>query len=170
VTVSFDPREKPELALQKKQAYVHRYGRAGAEQGWHFLTGQPASIEALTKAVGYRYKWDDLTQQYAHATGLILLTPQGRIAQYYYGVEFSPRDLRLGLVEASNNRIGTAADQVLLFCFHYDPLTGKYGPAVMRLVRLVGVLTILGVALFFLRQWRRARRGERLPAAAGGVS
>ncbi len=143
VTVSFDPRERPALAQAKKAVYVRRYGRAGAEQGWHFLTGDPASINALTKAVGFHYQWDPQTEQYAHATAIMVLTPQGKLAQYYYGVEYSPKDLRLGLVEASQGRIGTVVDQILLYCYHYDPRTGKYGAVITRTLQVAGVLTIL---------------------------
>jgi protein SCO1/2 len=162
VTVSFDPKEKPELALKKKEAYVHRYGRAGAEQGWHFLTGEPASIAALTKAVGFRYQWDDQTQQYAHATGLILLTPQGRIAQYYYGVEFSPRDLRLGMVEASQGHIGTLVDQVLLYCYHYDPRTGKYGAVITRVLQIAGLITVAVLGGFLILMFKLEPKRRRL--------
>ncbi len=143
VTVSFDPREKPALAQAKKAVYVRRYGRAGAEQGWHFLTGDPASINALTKAAGFHYQWDPQTEQYAHATAIMVVTPQGKLAQYYYGVEYSPKDLRLGLVEASQGRIGTVVDQILLYCYHYDPRTGKYGAVITRTLQVAGVLTIL---------------------------
>ncbi len=152
VTVSFDPREKPELAAAKKRTYVNRYGRPEAARGWHFLTGDQASIDALTKAVGFNYAWDEQTQQFAHATGITVLTPQGRLAQYYYGVEYSPKDLRLGLVEASANKIGTTVDQILLYCYHYDPATGKYGAAVTNVLRIAGVVTIvvLGGFMFIL--------------------
>jgi protein SCO1/2 len=162
VTVSFDPKEGPDLALKKKQAYVHQYGRPGADQGWHFLTGPQSSIAALTKAVGFRYAWDNQTQQYAHATGLMVLTPQGRIAQYYYGVEFSPRDLRLGLVEASQEHIGTVVDQVLLYCYHYDPRTGKYGAVITRVLQVAGVLTILVLGGFMVLMFKIEPRRERL--------
>lgn len=154
LTVSFDPRETPQLAAAKKLAYVRRYNRAGAEQGWHFLTGPAESINALTKAVGFHYQWDAQTQQFAHATAIMVLTPQGRIAQYYYGVEYSPRDLRLGLIEASQNRIGNLVDQVLLYCYHYDPRSGKYGAIITRVLRIAGVLTIVvlgGMILLMLK-------------------
>lgn len=155
LTISFDPREKPDLAMQKKESYIEKYRRAGAEGGWHFLTGNEDSIRRLTHAVGFRYSYDPKSGQFAHASGLIVLTPQGKVSKYFYGVEFSGRDLRLGLVDAASGKIGTVADQVLLFCFHYDPLTGKYGPAVFLAVRFLGLLTMLSLAtymIFMLRQ------------------
>jgi protein SCO1 len=154
VTVSFDPRETPEMAAAKKKDYVGRYGRANAAAGWHFLTGQPQSINALTKAVGFQYQYDAKTSQYAHATAIMVLTPQGRISRYFYGVDFPPKDLRMGLVEASQNKIGNAVDAVLLFCYHYDPETGKYGAMVANILRLAAGTTILvlGTLLFIL--WR----------------
>ena len=143
LTVSFDPRETPELAAEKKAEYLKRYGRPGAEKGWHFLTGDRANIEALTNAAGFEYQFDPKTGQFAHATAIMVLTPEGKLAQYYYGVEYTPKDLRLGLVEASQNKIGNVVDQVLLYCYHYDPATGKYGAIVMRVLRLAGLATIL---------------------------
>ena len=125
VTVSFDPRETPEMAAAKKIDYVKRYGRANAAAGWHFLTGQPDSINALTKTVGFQYQYDAKSNQYAHATAIMVLTPQGRISRYFYGVDFPPKDLRMGLVEASQGKIGNAVDAVLLYCYHYNPETGK---------------------------------------------
>ncbi len=164
LTVSFDPEETPEMARAKKKTYLDRYGRPGAADGWHFLTGSAESIRRLTDAVGFRYRWDERHQQYAHAAGIVVLTPSGKVSKYFRDVRYSPRDLRLGLVEASENRIGTPADQVLLFCFHYDPEEGRYGPAVMNFVRLGGVLTVLGVGVFALVLWRREWRRARRPA------
>ncbi len=154
VTVSFDPRETPEMAAAKKKDYVARYGRANAAAGWHFLTGQADSINALTKAVGFQYQYDPKTNQYAHATAIMVLTPQGRISRYFYGVDFPPKDLRMGLVEASQGKIGNAVDAVLLYCYHYDPETGKYGAMVANILRLAAAATILilGSLLFIL--WR----------------
>lgn len=143
LTVSFDPHDTPQIAASKKAEYLDRYKRPGAEQGWHFLTGPQASIAALTKAAGFTYQYDPQTGQYAHGTAIILLTPEGKISQYYYGVEFAPKDLRLGLIQASDNKIGNLADQVLLYCFHYNPDTGKYGAVVMRILRVAGIATIL---------------------------
>ncbi len=158
LTVSFDPREKPDLAAAKKKHYLERYGRPGAEAGWHFLTGEEESIQGLTRAVGFRYHFDAAHDQFAHASGLLVLTPAGKIARYYYDIRYDPGDLRLGLVEASNNRIGSPVDQVLLYCFHYDPIEGRYGPTIMAFVRAGGVLTVLGLGIFAGVLWRNERR------------
>ena len=165
LTVSFDPREGPELASEKKAEYLKRYGRPGAAEGWHFLTGDQSNIEKLTNAAGFQYQFDPKTGQFAHVTAIMVLTPQGKIAQYYYGVEYAPKDLRLGLVQASNNQIGNVVDQVLLYCYHYDPATGKYGAIVARVLRLAGLATImiLGGMLVIL-----FRLGPR-PAKPGSV-
>ena len=152
VTVSFDPHETPDMAATKKRDIMRRYGRKGAEQGWHFLTGPAESINALTKAVGFQFQWDEKTQQYAHATTIVVLTPERRVAQYFYGVEFPPKDLRLGLVQASNNQIGSITDQMLLYCYHYDPREGKYGAIISRLLSIAGAATllILGTCVFIM--------------------
>lgn len=165
VTVSFNPKETPTLAAAKKRSYLNRYARPGAAEGWHFLTGDQPSISALTEAVGFHYKWDPQVQQFAHATGIMVLTPQGKLAQYFYGVEFSPKDLRLGLIQASQNKIGTVVDQLLLYCYHYDPTTGKYGPVVMNVVHVAGVVTlvILGGFFFFLIYIDPKRNAARAP-------
>ncbi len=143
LTVSFDPKETPEMAAAKKARYLKSYGRRGAAQGWHFLTGPAASIDALTQAAGFQYQYDPKSGQFAHATALMVLTPEGKIAQYYYGVEFAPEDLRLGLIQASENKIGTVVDQVLLYCYHYDPNTGKYGAIISRVLQLAAGATVL---------------------------
>jgi protein SCO1/2 len=167
VTVSFDPREQPELAAAKKKHYVERYGKPTAEEGWHFLTGEEANIKQLADSVGFRYRYDAKNDQYAHASGIMLLTPQGRVSRYFFDVRFPPRDLRLGLVEASQNRIGSAADQILLYCFHYDPNEGKYGPAVLNFVRAGGVLTLAALGFFMYYLWRGERhRGQKLPKSS----
>jgi protein SCO1 len=147
LTVSFDPRETPDMATKKKAEFLKRYGRPGAADGWHFLTGPQESIDALTKAAGFQYQYDPKTGQFAHATAIMVLTPEGKIAQYYYGVEYAPKDLRLGLIQASENKIGTLADQVLLYCYHYDPNTGKYGAIVSRVLQLSALATILGLGV-----------------------
>jgi protein SCO1/2 len=154
ITVSFDPRETPEMAAAKKIDYVKRYGRAKASAGWHFLTGQPDSINALTKVVGFQYQYDPKSNQYAHATAIMVLTPQGRISRYFYGVDFPPKDLRMGLVEASQGKIGNAVDAVLLYCYHYDPETGKYGAMVANILRLAAAATILIMGIFLFILWR----------------
>jgi len=155
VTISFDPNETPELAAVKKEVYVTDYGRPGAASGWHFLTGPRASIERLTETAGYRYKWDEPTSQWAHVSAIMVVTPQGRISQYLYGIEFSARDLKLSLVQASSGRIGTLVDRILLYCFHYNPETGKYGFAIMTTVRLAGLATVFALAAFIVVNRRR---------------
>jgi cytochrome c oxidase subunit 2 len=161
VVVSINPRETSELAAAKKETYVRHYGRAAAAAGWHFLTGDPKPIEALTRAVGFRYAYDSMLNQYAHASGVVVLTPKGRVARYFYGIEYAPRDLRFGLIEAAEERIGTPADQVLLLCYQYDPKTGKYSAAVMKSLRLGGVLTVIGVAALLFALNRKAGKSRR---------
>jgi protein SCO1 len=143
VTVSFDPNDTPQLAASKKADILKRYGRPGAENGWHFLTGQAQSITALAEAAGFQYRFDKKTGQFAHATAIMVLTSEGKLSQYYYGVDFSPKDLRLSLIQASDNKIGTLTDAVLLYCFHYDPATGKYSLLIGRVIQVAGGLTIL---------------------------
>jgi protein SCO1/2 len=157
VTVSFEPKETPELAAAKKAAYLKRYKRPGAEAGWHFLTGDKAELDRLTKAVGFRYVWDERTRQWAHPSGIVTLTPQGRISHYLFGIEYAPKDLRLSLVEAAQGNIGTAVDQVLLYCYQYDPAMGRYGAAVMRLLRAASLLTLLALSGFVALMLRRER-------------
>jgi protein SCO1 len=164
ITVSFDPRETPEMAAAKKKDYVARYGRANAASGWHFLTGQAESINGLTKAVGFQYQYDPKTNQYAHATAIMVLTPQGRISRYFYGVDFPPKDLRMGLVEASQARIGNAVDAVLLYCYHYNPETGKYGAIISNILRLAGAATIVILGGMILVLWRLDRSATRKAA------
>lgn len=162
VTLSFDPRETTDMAAEKKRDIMKRYGRPNADKGWHFLTGQADQINALTKAVGYQYQFDPKTEQYAHTTAIVMLTPDRHISGYFYGVEFSPKDLRLGLVQASQNKIGNIGDQVLLYCFHYDPRTGKYGAIISNILRLGAVATmlILGTFMFIMFRNDRKRHGE----------
>ena len=170
VTVSFNPKETPAEAAAKKAEYLKRYGRPNAAAGWHFLTGSADSINALTKAVGFQYQYDAARNQYAHATAIMVLTPQGRISRYFYGVDFPPKDLRMGLVEASQNKIGNAVDQVLLYCYHYDPATGKYGAVVSNMLKIGGALTILmlgGMILIFIRLEKAAPRRSNWSHAGG---
>jgi protein SCO1/2 len=154
VTVSFNPQETPAIAAAKKADFIKRYGRPGAASGWHFLTGPAESINALTKAVGFQYQYDPRIKQYAHATAIMVLTPEGRISRYFYGVDFPPKDLRMGLVEASENKIGNLTDQVLLYCYHYDPQTGKYGAVVNNMLRLGAAVTIVMLGGFLLILFR----------------
>jgi len=161
VTVSFDPSESPVLAAAKKKAYMARFKRSEAEQGWHFLTGPKASTEALTRAVGFRYAWDETTKQWAHPAGVLVATPEGRIANYLFGVEYSPKDLRLALVDAAGGKIGNPIDAVLLFCYQYDPKTGSYSASILNLVRLAGLATVVALGGFILTtSMRRRGRGE----------
>ena len=157
VTFSIDPDEYPELAAAKKVNYVDGYGREGGENGWHFLTGHPASIDALTRAIGYRYIYDPETDEYVHASGIAILTPKGKIARYLFGVEFAPRDLQLGLLEAAQDQISSPIDAILLYCFQYNPLTGKYTLAIYRLVRIAGVITVICILSFIFIMVRRER-------------
>lgn len=164
VTISIDPRDGPKEALEAKTRYIQRYRRPEAEKGWHFLTGKKDQIDLVAQAVGFRYIWDPEVQQYAHASGIMLITPQGRVAQYYYGIEYAPRDIQFGLVEASQGKIGTIVDQVLLYCFHYDPRQGRYGAVIFNILRLCALLTVLLLGGFMLFMFRRdalaARRGH----------
>jgi protein SCO1/2 len=159
VTVSFDPREGPELAAEKKETYLRRYKREGAEEGWHFLTGDEASIKALADAVGFRYAWDEESQQFAHASAVMVATPGGKLSHYFYGIDYAPRDLRLAFVEASEGKVGSPVDSILLFCYHYDPAVGRFAP-VMAVLRVAGVLTVLGLVALILYLRRVTRRRE----------
>jgi len=163
VTVSFNPKESWQLAHAKKANYIEKYQRTGAEAGWHFLTGDQDAITKLTQVVGFHYNWDPVAKQFAHASGIMVLTPEGKIARYFYGIAYKPRDFRLGLVEASANKIGSPADQVLLFCYHYDPTTGKYGMAITEITRALGTATVLALGAFVFIMLRR----ERLSHAVG---
>lgn len=163
--VSFAPGEGAELAGEARERTLRQYGRLGSEDGWHFLTGDAASITALTEAVGFRYTLDEETGEYAHPAGLVILTPEGRIARYFFGIDHGPKDLRLGLVEAADGRLGSPVDQVLLYCYRYDPVVGRYTTATMNLLRLGGVLTLLALGSFVgLMLWRE-RRARRAAAA-----
>lgn len=168
LTVSFDPRETATLAAPKRLNYLGSLGRPGAEEGWHFLTGEEKQIRALADAAGFRYKWDEKLQQYAHAAAIMVMTPKGRMSRYFYGIEYSPRDLRLGLVEAGSGRIGGIADSVLLLCYHYDPSTGKYSMTVLGIMRLAGVATVAAIVGFMGVMFWRDRRSRRLSARHAG--
>jgi protein SCO1 len=160
VTVSFDPTEGPELAAKKKKQYVHSYGRPHAEEGWHFLTGDEDSIKKLTDTVGFHYAWDPKWKQYAHASGIMVLTPEGKVSKYFYGVEYSARDLRLALTEAGGGKIGSPSDVILLYCFHYDPATGKYSLIVTRFVQLAALLTMGALGTFWFVMYRQGRKQQ----------
>lgn len=162
VAVSFDAREneKPGLAANKKASYMERYGRPGTEGGWHFLTGDQASIDAITQSAGFKYEWDDKSGQFAHASGIMIATPEGKLSRYLYGIDYAPKDVKLSLIESADNKVGNAADQLLLYCYHYDPSTGKYGFAILNVIRLFAVATLLGMAMMGVVFWRRGQNGR----------
>ena len=157
VTVSFDPRETPVLALGKKKAYLDRYKRPEAEAGWHFLTGEQASIDALTGAAGFHYVWDEASNQFAHPSGIIVATPACKVSRYFFGIDYSPRDVKFALMESASERIGSLVDQLLLYCYHYDPATGNYGFVAMRAVRVGGALTLMALVGFVVVSLRRGQ-------------
>ena len=167
ITVSFEPKDTPTLARAKKEVYVGQYGRSGSAQSWHFLTGDQPSIDALTQAAGFHYAYDSAIKQYAHAAAILVLTPEGRISRYFYGVQYPARDLRFGLVEASEGKIGTLTDHAILYCYQYDPMTGKYGLIVMNVVRAGGILTVLALGLFMLIMFRRDRNHSAVSPVLG---
>jgi protein SCO1/2 len=158
VTVSFDPRETPDLAASKKEVYVRRYGRDDAHTGWHFLTGSQDQIDRLAQAVGFRYEYDEESGEYIHASGIMVVTPGGTLARYLYGIDYAPKDLQLALIESASEKIGSAVDQLLLLCYQYDPATGKYGFAIMNSLRIGGGATVIAIGAFVVVMLRRDRR------------
>jgi protein SCO1 len=164
--ISIDERDSPETAQKKQLEIINRYGREGSEMGWHFFTGEKSAIEEVTRSAGFTYAWDEASKQYVHASGIFVLTPHGEIARVLYGIDYAPRDLRLALVEAGDGTIGTAIDQLLLYCYHYNPLTGKYGFVIMGALRLAGISTVLAMATFIVTMLRRERRGSHSEAEA----
>ena len=169
VVVSFDPREGAADAAKKKRIVVGDYHRPETAAGWHFLTGDKAAIDTVTQAAGFHYAYDPQTNQFAHASAIMIATPQGKLSHYFYGIEPEPKDLRFGLVEASAGRIGSPVDQLLLYCYHYDPTTGRYGVVIMNVMRLGGIITVLGVLALILLLRRYRPRSVRA-AAAGGTA
>ena len=165
ITVSINPGETPQLAAQKKHAYLHSYPQADAGAGWHFMVGDTVSIRRLADAIGYRFVYDKETDQYAHPSGIVITTPSGRVARYMYGVEYPYKDLRFALTEASGNKIGSPVDKILLLCYHYDPATGTYGVAVMNILRIGGILTLVILGSVILIMLRRERK-HAVPAPA----
>jgi protein SCO1/2 len=157
VAISFDAREndKPDLAKNKKASYMERYGRPGTENGWHFLTGTQDSIDKVTKAAGFNYAWDEKTNQFAHAGGIMITTPGGKLSRYFYGIDYAPVDVKFGLMDSAEAKIGSPAEKLLLYCYHYDPASGKYGLAILRVIRLGGVATLLIMGAMFIVFWRR---------------
>jgi len=172
LTVSFDPKETTELAAAKRTRYLRQYKRESGDQGWHFFTGTEENIRKLTDAVGFRYAWDDKFQQYAHVSGFMILTPQGRVSRYFYGLDYQVTDVRLSLVEASNNQIGSPVEKVMLYCFRYDPSTGKYSADILKLLKAAAVVTLLGLGSYMFVNFRRDRMAARaqLAAAQGELS
>lgn len=164
VTVSINPKETPQLAAAKKQNFLKEYGRLDAAKGWHFLTGEEPQIRKLADSVGFRYVYDPKSGQFAHAAGIMLLTPSGKVARYFYGIEYSPRDLRLGIMDASQGKVGSPVEKVILFCYQYDPTTGKYSLAIIRVIQLASVLTALVLGGFISTQMYRERRKLRKEA------
>lgn len=160
VAISFDAREneKPELTKNKKAAYVERYGRPGSEKGWHFLTGEQASIDAVTKAAGFKYQWDEKSNQFAHAGGIMIVTPDGKMSRYFYGIDYSPKDVKFGIMESAESKVGNPAEKLLLYCFHYDPASGKYGLAILNVIRLGGIATLMGLGAMFFVLWRKNKK------------
>jgi protein SCO1 len=169
VLVSIDPREKPAQAAAKKPEFLRRYKHENAERGWHFLTGEDPQIKRVANAAGFRYVWDEQTQQYAHPTGIIIVTPDGRPARYLFGIEYGPRDVRLALLEATDGKVGSAVDALLLYCYHYDPMTGRYGIVIMRVLRIAGVATVLLLGTFIFVMVRRENRRGTSHVAPGTV-
>ena len=160
VAISFDAREfdMPDLAGNKKVSYLERYGRPGTEKGWHFLTGNKESIERVTSAAGFSFEWDEKSNQFAHAAGVMIANPDGKLSRYFYGIDYSPKDLKFGIMESAQNKVGNAAEQLLLFCYHYDPSTGKYGLAILKVMRVAGVLTLMGMGAMALVFWRKNKK------------
>src|SRR5262245_21507162 len=166
VVVSFDPREKSELAAAKKATVLQRYKRPGAETGWHFLTGEQSAIASVTRAAGFRFVWDAALKQFAHPAGIIVVSPSGHVSRYLFGIDFGPRDLRLAIVDASAGKIGTPIDSFLLYCYHYDPMSGRYGLVIMRVLRIAGVATVLllGTCIAIMLRQERSQRRRSLAA------
>ncbi len=160
VAISFDAREndKPDLAKNKKESYMSRYGRPGTEKGWHFLTGTQASIDAATKAAGFGFQWDEKSKQFAHAGGIMIVTPEGKMSRYFYGIDYSPKDVKFGVIESAEHKVGNAAEKLLLYCYHYDPSTGRYGFAILNVIRLGAIATLLGMGAMGFVFWRRNKR------------
>jgi protein SCO1/2 len=167
VTVSFNPAEGPTLAKLKKQNYVKDYGVAGASQGWHFLTGEEPQIQSLTETIGFKYQWNEERQEFAHAAAIFVLTPDGKVSRYLYGVAFEPKDLRLALLEASDGKIGNTVDRVLLYCYQYDPESGSYAPVAMNIMRLGGVAMLILLAAILIPLWLRDLKLKKLASEEG---
>ena len=162
VAISFDAREneKPDLAKNKKASYMERYGRPGTEGGWHFLTATQDSIDKMTAAAGFKYQWDEKSQQFAHVGGIMITTPDARLSRYFYGIDYAPNDIKFGLMESAAEKIGNPAERLLLYCYHYDPASGKYGLAILRVMRIASIATIAGIGLMLFVFWRRNKNRQ----------
>jgi protein SCO1 len=162
VAISFDDREfnKPDLARNKKQSYMERYGRPGTEKGWHFLTGSKESIAKVTDAAGFSFKWDEKSSQFAHSAAIMVATPEGQLSRYLYGIDYAPKDVKFALMESGQNKVGNAAEKLLLYCYHYDPSTGKYGLAILNVIRLGGIATLIGMGAMGFLFWRRNKKKD----------
>jgi Uncharacterized protein SCO1/SenC/PrrC, involved in biogenesis of respiratory and photosynthetic systems len=162
LAISFDAREndKPDLAKNKKANYVERYGRPGTENGWHFLTATQDSIDKMTQAAGYKYYWDEKSQQFAHVGGIMIATPEGKLSRYFYGIDYAPLDLKFGLMDSAVQKIGNPAERLLLYCYHYDPASGKYGFVILRVMRLASVLTVAALGAMIFIFWRRNKNKQ----------
>ena len=170
IAISFDAREndKLDLAKNKKASYMERYGRPGTEGGWHFLTAKQGSIDKLTSAAGFKYEWDEKTQQFAHVGGVMIVTPDGKLSRYFYGIDYAPRDLKFGLMESAEEKVGSPAEQLLLYCYHYDPASGKYGIAILKVMRLASILTIAGIGVMLFILWRRNKSKQENKTTSDG--
>lgn len=164
IAISFDARENdtPDLAKNKKEGYLKRYGRTGAENGWHFLTGTQSEIDKVTQAVGFNYAWDEQSNQFAHAGGIMVTTADGRLSRYLYGIDYAPKDVKFALIESADGKIGNPAEQLMLYCFHYDPSTGKYGLSILRVLRVAGIATLVGLGAMILAFWARNKSKNEL--------
>jgi protein SCO1/2 len=161
VTVSFDPRETPTLASQKKAVYTQRYGRPGTQEGWHFLTGEAPAIDKLTGTVGFNYVYDEAEGQFVHGSAIMIVSPQGTVSHYFFGIEYPSEDIRLAIIESSEEKLGTVFDQIMLYCFNYDPEQGRYGVAIMNAMRVAGLITLVGMGSFMIIMFKRDRRRRR---------
>lgn len=164
VAISFDAREndKPELAKNKKASYLERYGRAKTENGWHFLTGKQEAIDKITSAVGFKYEWDEQANQFAHGSAIMVVTPEGKLSRYHYGIDYAPKDLKFSLMDSAKSNIGNPVEKLSLYCYHYDPSTGKYGLAILSILRLMAVATILGIGGMMLLYWRKSKHRKEV--------
>jgi protein SCO1/2 len=166
VVVSFNPADSQKAAKKAQNTYTKRYGRPGTEHGWHFLYGDQASIDRVTKAAGFSYEWDPASRQFAHAAAMMIVTPEGKLSKYFMGIEFAPKDVKFALMEATESKIGTVVDQIMLYCFHYDPNSGKYGPYIVSILRIGAGATIFGLGAFYVAMRKRSSKRKKLDRLA----